>query len=459
MSTDPIYYLMDRFHDFKADTQVAIKSAVNQVADSEAVRKISENEGVRSLGSRVAGVFDGATNVISKFDMRKPFDLKGAASQSSSSVRLWDRITDWITKHKLLTAVLVATVSGSTFYYVYKVNMGEYAGPSFIKLRRKRLAKKAENGGRIEVVVIAGSPAEPLTRTIATDLVRRGYIIYWTTSSPEEEQLVLRERSEDIRPLSIKANDIASVRTSIRALGKILSEPTTAFPGAQPHMLTLAGVIVVPDLYYHGGPVESIGVENWSDLINSKILGPVFLLSNGLMDLVRTHQSRVLLVTPVILGSLNPGFHGAESMITAALNALALSFSRELESQKIPFIHIKMGSFNLSHGNNQHERQIQQAIKSDIASWPDHLIDIYAQQYESSSALQTRGKHAGSPLRTLNYTIFDALTARHPSRVYYAGRGAFTYSMLPAILPESLLTWILRPAAGERSSEWDGEFV
>ncbi|KAF5095702.1 hypothetical protein DV451_004555 [Geotrichum candidum] len=276
MSTDPIYYLMDRFHDFKADTQVAIKSAVNQVADSEAVRKISENEGVRSLGSRVAGVFDGATNVISKFDMRKPFDLKGAASQSSSSVRLWDRITDWITKHKLLTAVLVATVSGSTFYYVYKVNMG---------------------------------------------------------------------------------------------------------------------------------------------------------------------------------------FHGAESMITAALNALALSFSRELESQKIPFIHIKMGSFNLSHGNNQHERQIQQAIKSDIASWPDHLIDIYAQQYESSSALQTRGKHAGSPLRTLNYTIFDALTARHPSRVYYAGRGAFTYSMLPAILPESLLTWILRPAAGERSSEWDGEFV
>lgn len=454
MSDDPIHILMDKFHDLKAETQAAVNAAVNTISDATPLKKISDNEQLRKIGSKIYGAIGGAAETISGIDISKSSDFALTATKKNPS--FLDRVTDWISRHKVIVTILAVSITGGTFYYLYKINMGEMSGPTFLRLRRKRLAKKAANGGRVEVVVIAGSPAEPLTRTIATDLSRRGYIIYWTTSSEEEEELVLRERSDDIRPLPIKAHDIASVRSSIKALANVLNVPASAFPGAIPHMLTLAGLIVVPDLYYPAGPVETIRVDTWSDLLNSKILGPIFLLSNGLMDLVRTHQSRVLLVSPTIMGSLNPGYHAAEGLITSALSALSLSISRELKPQGIPFIHIRMGSFDVSHGGTQHERQVQNAVRADILSWPENLRAVYSRQYQTMSALQTRARSMGSPLRNLNYTIFDSMTARHPARVYYAGRGAWLYQFLPKYLPEGFVTWLLHPSASPASEKgWE----
>ena len=50
-------------------------------------------------------------------------------------------------------------------------------------------------------IVVAGLPHEPATRSIASDLERRGYIVYVTVSSAEEEQIVQSENRPDIRPL------------------------------------------------------------------------------------------------------------------------------------------------------------------------------------------------------------------------------------------------------------------
>lgn len=445
---DSVQSLLDRLQDIKSETQTAVSTAVHHLSESGPLKKLSENDKIRSLGSKVFGKTATTSTTILEETTSGPISHElGATTTQVASSTIWGSVSDWISRHKLLTTLLAATVTGSTFYYLYRINMGEMSGPSFVQLRRRRLAKKAANGGRAEVVVIAGSPAEPLTRTIATDLSRRGFIIYWTTSSEEEEQLVLQEGNDDIRPLPIKAHDIASVRRSIKALATVLNVPATAFPGAIPHMLNLAGVIVVPDLYYPAGPVESIRVDIWSDLLNSKILGPVFLLSNGLLDLVRSHQSRVLLVSPSIMGSLNPGFNAAEGMITSALSALSLSLSRELKPQHIPFVHIRMGTFNLSTGNIQHERQVQNAVRADILNWPENLRSIYSRPYQAMSALTTKARQMGSPLRVLNYTIFDALTARNPSRVYYAGTGAFTYHFFPKYLPEDFVSWLLHPPA------------
>lgn len=49
--------------------------------------------------------------------------------------------------------------------------------------------------------VVAGSPHEPMTRAIATDLERRGYIVYVTVSSADEEQIVKSENRADIKAL------------------------------------------------------------------------------------------------------------------------------------------------------------------------------------------------------------------------------------------------------------------
>lgn len=57
--------------------------------------------------------------------------------------------------------------------------------------------------------MIGSSPHEALARSIAHDLERKGFIVFITVGTPEEEQLVLREAKPDIRPLYV---DITSVR-------------------------------------------------------------------------------------------------------------------------------------------------------------------------------------------------------------------------------------------------------
>lgn len=57
-------------------------------------------------------------------------------------------------------------------------------------------------------VVVAGSPHEPMTRTIAADLERRGYIVYIMVSSADEEHLVQSEHRADIKALWL---DLATV--------------------------------------------------------------------------------------------------------------------------------------------------------------------------------------------------------------------------------------------------------
>ncbi len=76
---------------------------------------------------------------------------------------------------------------------------------------KKRRAKRASNGARKEVVVIAGSPNEPITRSLSLDLERRGFIVYVVVSTAEEEQMVRNETRADLHPLNI---DILNVSLS-----------------------------------------------------------------------------------------------------------------------------------------------------------------------------------------------------------------------------------------------------
>ena len=61
----------------------------------------------------------------------------------------------------------------------------------------RHLHKHGAKGG----TVIAGSPHEPMTRSIAFDLERRGYVVFVTVTSTEEEHVIQAEAREDIRPL------------------------------------------------------------------------------------------------------------------------------------------------------------------------------------------------------------------------------------------------------------------
>jgi hypothetical protein len=129
-----------------------------------------------------------------------------------------NNIHGWISRNRAWTAAIVAFIGtgGLLIYGNRKLNI------------KKRRARRAGNGARKEIVgmfalaiflkdnsksgtVIAGSPHEPMTRSIACDLERRGYIVFVTVTSSEEEHVVQAESRDDIRPLWL---DLTTVSTT-----------------------------------------------------------------------------------------------------------------------------------------------------------------------------------------------------------------------------------------------------
>lgn len=104
----------------------------------------------------------------------------------------------WVSEHRAWTAAVIAFV-GTGAFIVWRRRRDD---------RVKRRAKRTKNGSKTEMVVLAGSPHSPLTRSLSLDLERRGFIVFILVSSVSEEQIVQSESRADIRPLNM---DITSV--------------------------------------------------------------------------------------------------------------------------------------------------------------------------------------------------------------------------------------------------------
>lgn len=110
------------------------------------------------------------------------------------ALSLHQHVSDWVLRNKLLTGTFVLGITATSIHLLNRKRKS---------YSRKRRAKRASNGARLEVVVIAGSPSEPIVRSLALDLERRGFIVFVICNDFEEEVLVQNEARADIRPLSI----------------------------------------------------------------------------------------------------------------------------------------------------------------------------------------------------------------------------------------------------------------
>lgn len=394
-------------------------NAINGVASS-----VSST--VAQVGSTVSDQVSGTVASLSGLAVRSP------PPPPPPTEGVIDRMCDVFRAHKRTCIAMAVAVTGAAVYMLY-------SGPP--KRRRRRLARRAPDGGRHEVVVLAGSPSEPLVRLIAQDLNVRGFIVY-ILCTPGEDELVAKEKCSDIRSLVVTGYDAAAIGQAAGRLDEIMSSPVASFAGATPHRLNLAAVLVVPDLFYPVGPVEALPPQVWTQTLHTKLAVPLNILSGGFLGVVRRHHSRVVMATPSIISALEPPFHAPESICLAALDSLALTLSRELAPQGIPFVHVKLGSFDT--GNRRaSERQIIKNMRADVLSWPEQLRHLYGNAYTASSKLQTN-RTRGSRLRELHHALFHAIADDTP-RVVYAGQGSYSYGFVAKLIPESLMTHILSP--------------
>lgn len=114
-------------------------------------------------------------------------------------VSLYTRINHWVMNNKLLTGTFVVGLTATTVGLVYR-SRRHYS--------KKRRAKRASNNARLEVILLAGSPSEPVVRSLALDLERRGFIVFVICNDVEDEVMVQNEGRPDIRPLTF---DLARV--------------------------------------------------------------------------------------------------------------------------------------------------------------------------------------------------------------------------------------------------------
>lgn len=109
-----------------------------------------------------------------------------------------ERAGIWVDRNRALTAAIIAFVGTSTVL-VWRHKRLQ---------RQKRRAKRASNGAKTELVVLAGSPHSPITKSVALDLEHRGFLVYIPVGSLEEEAAVNNLGAPEINPLNF---DITSV--------------------------------------------------------------------------------------------------------------------------------------------------------------------------------------------------------------------------------------------------------
>ncbi|KAI9698193.1 MAG: hypothetical protein M1836_004195 [Candelina mexicana] len=347
---------------------------------------------------------------------------------------------NWVLRNKALTAAVIAVV-GTGSFLIYR-RRKHYV--------RKRRAGRASNGARRDVVVIAGSPKEPITKSLSLDLERRGFIIYVVVRTVEEEQVVYSESRVDIRPLNLDVVDPSSSQGAIEKFNRILSSPQHAFPGASPHSLNLAGVIMIPDMIYPAGPVETISPELWSDALNIKVLGTI-ATTQSLLQTICDFKARLLFLTPSIIPSLAPPFHGVETSIVAALEGFTNTLSGELATMGIDVCQLRLGTFDCGSVGGRGHLQTSNATGADVLAWPASTRAIYAKNYFAQAGSPgNRGAIGGvgvnikgSPLRELHNSVFDALTIARPGRVWHVGKGSLAYDLVGRWVPTGLVGWML----------------
>ncbi|KAL0935015.1 UPF0744 protein [Colletotrichum truncatum] len=383
------------------------------------------------------------------------------------AISRYERLSDWVSKHKVLTGAIVAVV-GVVAYRSYRNSRF---------CRKTRRAKRARNGGRLEVVVIAGSPALPLTRSLSLDFERRGFVVYIVCNAEEDEHMVHSLSRPDILPLSIDTTDPPRAGAAIDSFAQYLQSPHAPAPRTKPNFLQLKSVILIPSLNYQTSPIATIPPSSFADLFNTHLLHPILTIQ-AFLPLLTTRLSppgekwtpaKVIVFTPSIISSINPPFHAPEATVSSALSAFTEVLTAELRPLGIPVTHVQLGTFDFTgfqpskqvHPSQRGLLEGAPGIDADATEtlmWPDNARNAYGRNFvmQSTSAISAgriRGLK-GSSLRHLHNAVFDVIDGSITSGTVRVGLGASVYGFVGRWVPRGLVSWMMGIRRVDELSAW-----
>jgi NAD(P)-dependent dehydrogenase (short-subunit alcohol dehydrogenase family) len=173
---------------------------------------------------------------------------------------------------------------------------------------------------------------------------------------------------------------------------------------------------------YPTGSIQDLGSDVWTDALSTKVLSSINV-TRVFLPLLSHNQSRILILTPSIINTLNPSQNGVESVSVSALEAFTRTLRRETKAHNVSVSHIRMGSFDFG------------SALSKSSTLAHSLTENGANQ----GIKVTNGSHP----RELHYAVFDALTMSRPFISRRVGRGSLSYDIMGSVMSASIIDWML----------------
>ncbi|OWB67943.1 hypothetical protein B5S30_g3313 [[Candida] boidinii] len=237
------------------------------------------------------------SNSISNHDLNNysPITTSSNTTTKSSSSLIYKyaySLYDYSIRNKWKS---VSAISISLYIYHLYYNNNKYQIS-----RQKRRANKLINGKRFEVILIIGSPLNPLVQRLVHDLNKRGFIIYITVINELELNHIENEKDDDIKPLIMNYTSDITVNDSLLQLGKILDTPildksysSTNQTSNSYYYLNFKACLIIPDYNkISKNGFEEISSIEFQRLINDKFLNYFKILNNGLIKILRESNKR-----------------------------------------------------------------------------------------------------------------------------------------------------------------------
>ncbi|KAL9030235.1 MAG: hypothetical protein Q9196_001629, partial [Gyalolechia fulgens] len=381
---------IEDFMSYLASVETSVESEVERIANS-----------IDAVTDRISASLRSAIGDSAWFPDAKPLPPP-PAQVVARPVGYFEALSDYISRHRAVTAAAVCFL-GTGALLIWRQRRGN---------RIKRRAKRAKNGQRTEIVVLAGPPSAPLTRSLSLDLERRGFIVYIPVNSLWEERLIQGESKADIHPLHIDITSPSSVSSTIRKFTALLD------PSNPPkHPLHLASFILLPQTPSPPPPqnIVDISADSWSDALTTNLLSP-FTLIQAFLPLLAFQKSSILFLTPTNTPSLAPPSHALENVSAGGMDKYIHTIRKEMSSSgDIKIVQLKIGAFD--------DASDRDAFKSAVALRHDHPSGAGSTPVSPPGAEPRRIR--GTPLRELHLELFDAIVGKRRGTVY-VGRGSRT---------------------------------
>ncbi|PFH57346.1 hypothetical protein XA68_15202 [Ophiocordyceps unilateralis] len=383
-----------------------------------------------------------------------------ASAAASAAVSRFELARRWVARHKIVTGLFLV-VCGTVAFKGYQDSRRRWP-------RKVRRAKRARNGGRVDVVVVAGSPTLPLTKSLSLDLEKRGFVVFVVCNAAEDENMVHAFSRPDIRPLTIDTTDPPRAGAAIERFASYLQSPQATGPQIKPNQLTLKSVILIPSLHYQTSPIATIPPSSFADLFNTHLLQPILTIQ-AFLPLLTSRLNpvgekwippKVLVFTPSIISSINPPFHAPEATVCSALAAFTEVLAAELRPLDIPVTHVQLGTFDFSSFSAPGRSFVPLApgTPHDTLVWPDGARHVYGRNFVAQTTSAVSGGRIrdfkGSSLRYLHTTVFDVIDGSITSHSVRVGLGAGIYGFVGRWAPRSLVSWMMGIRRVDELSTW-----